>query len=291
MALREVAAAGATTRRRPKLGSGPDVRLQDVPFRALAPLWACGAYVVWYVIARYPGMGLAAADARAYWLTAHHRHLYSGRPGTHDAYVYSPAFAQLIHPLAALPWVLFVAVWALIEIAAFAWLLAPLGWRWAMPLVMVCSIEIGIGNIYGVLGVALVLGMRYAGAWAFPLLTKITPGVGLLWFAVRRDWRALGGAVAVTAIVAATSYLLAPGAWQGWIRFLYDNAGSDGTLPYRVLLGAGLAVLAARRNAAWLLGPAVLVASPVLGGWLPVVFLAVIPRLRLMHQAGHGARS
>ena len=28
-------------------------------------------------------------------------------------------------------------------------------------------------------------------AWAFVLLTKVTPGMGLLWFVVRREWRAL----------------------------------------------------------------------------------------------------
>ena len=29
--------------------------------------------------------------------------------------------------------------------------------------------------------------MRWPAAWAFVLLTKMTPGIGLLWFAFRRD--------------------------------------------------------------------------------------------------------
>ncbi len=60
-----------------------------------------------------------------------------------------------------------------------------------------------VGNIHLMLGAAIVLGFRYPAAWAFPILTKVTPGVGILWFAVRREWRPLFMAVAVTAAVAA----------------------------------------------------------------------------------------
>ena len=35
------------------------------------------------------------------------------------------------------------------------------------------------------------IGFRYPVAWAFPLLTKVAPGIGLLWFVVRREWRNL----------------------------------------------------------------------------------------------------
>ena len=37
---------------------------------------------------------------------------------------------------------------------------------------------------------------------------KITPGVGLLWFAVRRDWQALRTALAVTAGIARADFQL-----------------------------------------------------------------------------------
>ena len=36
------------------------------------------------------------------------------------------------------------------------------------------------GNATGLAG-AVVLGFRFAGAWALPLLTKVTPGAGALW--------------------------------------------------------------------------------------------------------------
>ncbi len=49
------------------------------------------------------------------------------------------------------------------------------------------------------------IGFRYPAAWSLILLTKITPGIGLLWFAVRREWRALAIALGATAAIASVS--------------------------------------------------------------------------------------
>ena len=46
---------------------------------------------------------------------------------------------------------------------------------------------------------AIVIGFRWPAAWSLVLLTKITPGIGLLWFAVRREWRSL--AIALGAVI------------------------------------------------------------------------------------------
>ena len=62
--------------------------------------------------------------------------------------------------------------------------------------------EIAGGNISLLLAVAIVWGFRWPWTWAFVLLTKITPGVGLLWFALRREWRQLAIALGATAAVA-----------------------------------------------------------------------------------------
>ena len=40
-----------------------------------------------------------------------------------------------------------------------------------------------VGNIHLMLAATVVVGLRHSAVWALPLLTKITPGVGLLWFA------------------------------------------------------------------------------------------------------------
>ncbi len=49
--------------------------------------------------------------------------------------------------------------------------------------------ELAGGNIHLLLAAAMVLGFRWPATWALVLLTKITPGIGLLWFVVRREWR------------------------------------------------------------------------------------------------------
>jgi hypothetical protein len=282
-AMREtptIALERAPTSRRWR-GQGPDISLREVRLSALWPLWAAGAYVVYFVVRYYPRMGLAGADSHAYWLTARGP-LYAAAPGMHNAYVYSPAFAQAIHPLALLPWYVFSTVWMAAETAAFAWLWAPFGWRWAVPLTAVCSIEIGIGNVYGLLAVALVVGMRHGSVWAFPLLTKITPAVGLIWFAARGEWRRFGWACIVTFAITAVSVLISPNAWHEWIRYLVAHRGSDPTTPYHVAAGGALAVVAARRDKPWLAAPAMLLACPIIHGWLPITLLAAVPRLRAM---------
>lgn len=64
-------------------------------------------------------------DSHAYWLAWRHP-LYGAAPTTPDAYLYSPAFAQLIWPLAQLPWPVFATIYSLLLLAILAWLLKPL---------------------------------------------------------------------------------------------------------------------------------------------------------------------
>ena len=70
--------------------------------------------------------------------------------------------------------------------------------------------EINAGNVQILLALAVVLGFRWPAAWSFVLLTKLTPGLGLLWFVVRREWRALAVALGVTVAIAAFSFALVP---------------------------------------------------------------------------------
>ena len=80
--------------------------------------------------------------------------------------------------------------------------------------------EIWGGNIEMLVALAIVLGFRWPATWSFVLLTKITPGIGLLWFAVRREWRSLAIALAATAAVVAVSSALMPDAWRRWLEVL-----------------------------------------------------------------------
>ena len=68
-----------------------------------------------------------------------------------------------------------------------------LGWRSALLVLAFppVALELYHGNIHLLMAAAIVLGFRYPIGWSFLLLTKVTPGVGLVWFAVRREWRPL----------------------------------------------------------------------------------------------------
>ena len=131
-----------------------------------------------------------SVDAYAYW-TTRGGDLYDGQTaGAMGAYLYSPAFAQLIRPLTILPWPIFVTIWTAFNLAIVWWLLG----RWSLPAMLFIPIpfEIVSGNVHLMYAAAIVLGFRASFTWALPILTKVTPGIGLAWFAVRREWRQLG---------------------------------------------------------------------------------------------------
>ncbi len=118
--------------------------------------------------------------------------------------------------------------------------------------------EIWGGNIELLVALAIVLGFRWPAAWSFVLLTKITPGIGLLWFAVRREWRSLGIALAATAVVTAVSFALMPDAWWRWPQVLASNLGKNGTwaavpIPFAVRLPFALVLVVwgALKNHRW----------------------------------------
>jgi len=226
--------------------------------------------VVWLRLVPYaepvPAYG-PMFDAYGIW-NAWHGGLYDIPWLEYEAYVYSPAFAQLIYPLTLLPWEAFAALWTGLAIAILFWMRVP--WMLAFPGVVD---DILRGNIHVFLAGAVVLAVRRqplgAGAWAFPLLTKVTPGIGILWHAVRGEWRAMVVGLGVTAGIAGASVLVAPDPWAEWIGLLVANAGSDPRiqvipLPLLIRLPVALAVVvvAARWDRAWLLPIGVMLALP-----------------------------
>lgn len=262
-------------------GDQPSVRLRDLSLPRLLPLWVAIGYVMFFVVRFYVVRDAFGGDSHAYWLTGHRDTLYVNAPTERDAYLYSPAFAQLIAPLTALPWHVFVGLWMALEFAVLLWLLAPLGWKLGIPVLMLCAAELVLGDINVFLALAAVAGFRYPQAWAFPLLTKLAPGLGPLWFLVRREWRPLWMAIGATAAIAAVSVAFAPGLWVDWFRFLTQHQGK-GTLlfPVRALAAAGLTVYAARADRRWLLPWAMLLAAPVIHNAAVPTVLAAIPRLQ-----------
>ena len=228
------------------------------------------------------GQPVTAQDARSYY-GFNYADLYAGRTDWNaiGAYPYSPAFAQLLFPLNLLPWPLFVAAWTAILIAAVWFLTGP---DFFLLGLAVGAMEIAGGNVSLVLALAIVQGFRHPWTWSFVLLTKITPGVGLLWFAVRREWRQLAVALGATAVIVAVSYLLMPQAWHDWIDLLRANTSKGGTwaaIPIPLVLrgpvGVVLIVWGARRNQRWTVPVGVMLALPALWYGSLSMLLAVIP--------------
>ncbi|HET9346877.1 MAG TPA: glycosyltransferase family 87 protein [Candidatus Limnocylindrales bacterium] len=201
------------------------------------------------------------------------------------AYVYSPAFLQLVSPLTALPWQAFMAVWTGVLIGAVRFLTGPrlLAAGLLFPFTLM---EVAGGNVSLLLAVAIVVGFRWPAAWSIVLLTKITPGIGLLWFAVRREWRHLAIALGATAAIVAVSALLLPQQWRDWVDVVIANAGKGGTwasvpVPLWVRLPIAIAVVVwgARTDRAWTVPVSAMLALPALWYGGISMLLAVIPLL------------
>jgi hypothetical protein len=228
-----------------------------------------------------------SVDAYAYW-TTRDGVLYDGQTaGAMGAYLYSPAFAQLIRPLTILPWPVFVTIWTGFNLAIVWWLLG----RWSLPAMLFIPIpfEIVSGNVHLMYAAAIVLGFRASFTWALPILTKVTPGIGLAWFAVRREWRQLGFALGATAAIVAVSYALDPAQWRQWIDVIAASSSTPTTvgwyLPVALVIRLPIAVVVAAvaglTGRAWLLPVAVTLALPVL--WLNAlaILAACVPLSRV----------
>lgn len=207
-------------------------------------------------------------DARAYWSAPLDDPYVPGSVGQESAYLYSPAFLVSLSPLRALPWPIFLGLWTAGLLAVLLWLARPLLF---LPLLLLSLPEIWGGNISILLAAAIVVGFSRPMAWAFPLLTKVVPGIGILWFGVRREWLSFSLAIAATLVVVAATALLAPGLWADWFQLLTSSTGSStvpGSVPIPLLarlpLAVALIVVAAWRGQRWLLPIGVLLAMPVI---------------------------
>jgi hypothetical protein len=225
-----------------------------------------------------------SVDAYAYWSTRSGDLYGAANVGVVGAYLYSPFFAQLIAPLTALPWQLFLGLWTALNLTAYRILAGPRALLWLLFLPF--ALDVVTGNVHLLFALAIVLGFRYPAAWAFVLLTKVTPGIGLLWFAVRREWRSLAIALGATAGIAAGSYLFAPAAWAEWVRTLSANQGGPVTTPgwflpvplvLRLAAAALLVAWGGLTDRRWTVPVAVTLALPVV--WLNglAVLAALIP--------------
>lgn len=215
-----------------------------------------------------------AWDSRTYWDAARAADPYANaRVGELGAYLYSPAFLQALRPAVLLPWPVFLYLWAAATIIVTWALLAGRGLprRWLVLLGVLAVLDVWAGNINVFIAGAVVLGLRWPVAWSFLALTKVSPALGVVWFAARGEWRNLGIAVGATLLIALVSAAIDPEAWHTWIGVLLSNAGAtnlsgDVPIPALVRFPVALALIwwGALRDRPWVLPIAVILLLPVI---------------------------
>lgn len=208
---------------------------------------------------------------------------YSNDWGALHAYVYSPAYGQVLYPFTLLPFDVFFKITVAVNLAALVFLVGPV---WAVVALPVAHTEIVNSQIHLLLASAAVLMVRHPAAWAFMPLTKVTPGVTILWYVGRREWRNLGVAIGVTGLIVAVSATIWPTAWIEWLRLLSESSTrhvanytfSEWPAIFRLPIGAGLVWIAARRNRPAALPVIVLFVLPSI--WVgAMVMLLAVPRM------------
>jgi hypothetical protein len=227
---------------------------------------------------------MPAYDLYAYWTTRDGLAYATAHQGDTGAYLYSPAFAQLIAPLTALPWQVFAGLWTALIAAPLIWLAG----RWAVALVLLPSISmsIALGQLDLLFAVVAIVGLRWPAIWALPILTKVTPGVGLIWFVVRREWQSLGLAIGATLTLTLGSLAIDPGGWRDWLAMLTRMefpalGGGLWFLPVPLLvrlpLVAALVAWGALTDRPWVLPVGVSLSLPTVWFNSPTILVALLP--------------
>jgi hypothetical protein len=244
---------------------------------------------LWFVVG--PAQGTIGFDAYAYW-SAPLQHPYSAPLGSAGAFTYSPAVALFFAPAHLLVFGAFYLVWAGLLVGNLVWLTRRNAFLWLATVFV--ALELYEANVNLVLATVCVVGLRYPAAWSVALLTKVTPGIGLLWFVVRGEWRSLAIALGATAAIAGVSFAVAPVAWSDWFHFLSSSSATGAVennsyqwlfppLWLRLVGAAALIVWGARTDRRWVLPVAMTIAMPVIWITSPAI-LTAIPRLRRLDR-------
>ena len=264
--------------------------LDRYPALPTAVYWvvtAIGAVWCFLIVYGVVGYGLCGntgtvpCDAYSYWAVDSTPYTWE----TNLEYRYSPAFLWIIRPLQALPFEAFLGIWTAAHIAALIWLRA--GWFLIVPGL---NDDVLRGNISTFIALFAVLAIQRSAAWWAPvLLTKITPAIGIVWHAVRREWRQLALAVGVTAAIVLVGVVVNPELWRAWFGSLvaaestYELGHPLGPLPLRLVIGALIVGAGAWTGRAWTVPIGMLVCVP--GLWaFNLSLLAAVPRLLRREQ-------
>ncbi len=281
---------------RPSIVALPSIDWTATPLRRLVwqrlgmdAVLVAGLVLVLLRIGNVYPWTLPTLDMHAYWTSRDSLDYGFYSPFMIGAYLYSPAFAHAIAPLTALNWPTFAGLWTAILVVTLAWLAG----RWSLALVLfsvAVPLELMLGQVDLLIAAAIVVGFRYPAAWALPLLTKVAPGVGLLWFVFRREWGKLLIALSATAAIALVSAMIDPNLWRGWVDLLARSFGQPEpvlwsylAVPLVLRLPVAIAILwwGARTNRFWTVPFAVTLAMPILWANVACILVGCIPLSRV----------
>lgn len=243
------------------------------------PAGALGLFAVWIWISfNHP----IRIDGTVYW-QIDLDNLYGGRVNELGAYLYSPAFAQVAAPFTNLPWSVWYSAYAALNLVLLGWMLGP-------PAALITLLSpaanhaLWQANIHYLTAAAAVIAIRWPAAFGFPLLTKVTPGVAILWLVGQRNLRGLAVAVAATAAVIVLSFALAPRLWSEWIGVLVASGGAPAPatllplpLAVRVTLAAAVVLIGGVKGWAWTIPVAMVLAQPIFWTAGLAALVAVVP--------------
>jgi hypothetical protein len=248
-------------------------------------LWLASALVA--VMAAFVlidrGQWLLGFDSHAYW-AVDPAAPYGRLAPQQDAFLYSPPAVLVASAFDLLPWEVFREGWRALQVATLIAIAGP----WAGPLALTPPVadEFLSGNLNLFLAAVVVAGFRWPAVWSIPLLTKVTPGIGLLWFAARGEWRALAIALGTTLAIAALTLALVPEMWIAWLRLLATQPADPPLVPpilafpVRLAMAAILVILGARADRRWVVPFAVVFAHAHLWVGTMAILVALVPLVR-----------
>ncbi len=265
---------------------------QRLGFATLVVLAAIGASLIVVIVATF---WLSPGDDLAYWIAGHR--LMSGEPiyATGDvafepyAYHYPPPLAQVLGPVTLLvPAVLYIVVFRECLLLA-TWELAR---RRMIPMLALfafvpVAVAVRVENVDVFMALGIVLALRQW-PWLFAVgaLVKASPGLGMVYLALRGRWRDVFVAGAAGGVITIVSVVLAPDLWRAWLGAISGRADMVGNsllpVPYLVRALAGLALTivggkVGRRRGELLLVAGITLANPGLALNGLAVLAAAVP--------------
>jgi Protein of unknown function (DUF2029). len=252
-------------------------------------------FLVYLFVDIAPKVKTFGFDALSYWIYSIDDP-YKITHGTMGSFVYSPVVARLFQLDSLLPWWQFLWLWTAGLVGTALWL-GGRRWLWVFAFPPV-ALELYHGNVHLLIAAAIALGFRYPAAWSFVLLTKVTPGVALLWFVIRREWRNLAIALGVTAALVTVSLVFDLRLWQDWIdkellvslRQTPNQPQIEIPLLIRLPVAALIVTAGALTNRKWTVPLAATLALPVLwiAGLSILVAIPAIGRAKLQPRPATG---